>query len=82
MSDDVDMSGNKNSRLSGEKADLSKGCIQKKKSGKWGVVSAKSGYFWIQDYEERKDAEDALKAYHAQKNFDEIYPDSLSFQLR
>lgn len=41
------------------------GCIQKKPSGKWGIISNKTGKFWPQDYDSKENAENALKAYHA-----------------
>ena len=43
------------------------GCVQKKDNGKWGVISNKTGKFWKADYDTKKDAKDALEAYHANK---------------
>ena len=40
------------------------GCVRKRR-GKWRVMSNKTGKLWPQTYDTRKDAEDALKAYHA-----------------
>lgn len=41
--------------------------IQKKPNGKWGIISYKKkpAEWWDADYETRENAEDALKAYHA-----------------
>jgi hypothetical protein len=40
------------------------GCI-KKSGDKWRIISNKTGKLWPQKYKTKKDAEDALKAYHA-----------------
>jgi len=45
------------------------GVIQKKPNGKWGIISIKAKEWWIPNYDSRENAEDALKAYHANKGF-------------
>ena len=57
------------------------GVIQKKKNGAWGVVSKKTGYFWKQNYDSKEDAEKALKAYHAQHNFDFSFPNNIKLRI-
>jgi hypothetical protein len=41
--------------------------IKKDSKGKWRVLSGKTGKMWPQTYNSKKDAEDALQAYHANK---------------
>jgi len=41
--------------------------IKKDSKGKWRVLSGKTGKRWPQTYDSKKDAEDALQAYHANK---------------
>jgi len=41
--------------------------IKKDSKGKWRVLSGKTGKMWPQTYDSKKDAEDALQAYHANK---------------
>jgi hypothetical protein len=41
--------------------------IRKDSKGKWRVLSGKTGKMWPQTYNSKKDAEDALQAYHANK---------------
>ena len=45
--------------------DVIKGSNVKKVDGKYRVLSGKSGKMWPQTYDSKKDAEDAIKAYHA-----------------
>jgi len=40
------------------------GCISKR-GDKWRIISNKTGKLWPQHYDLKKDAEDALDAYHA-----------------
>jgi len=47
--------------------DVVKGSNVKKVDGKYRVLSGKSGKMWPQTYDSKKDAEDAIKAYHAKK---------------
>jgi hypothetical protein len=47
--------------------DVIKGSNVKKVDGKYRVLSGKSGKMWPQKYDSKKDAEDAIKAYHANK---------------
>ena len=47
--------------------DVIKGSNVKKVDGKYRVLSGKSGKMWPQKYDSKKDAEDAIKAYHAKK---------------
>jgi hypothetical protein len=50
------------------KEDVVKGSnIRKDSKGKWRVLSGKTGKMWPQTYDSKKDAEDALQAYHANK---------------
>jgi hypothetical protein len=55
-----------------ETAELGKkeGVVQKKPSGKWGIISYKATppRWWDSDYDTKEDAEDALKAYHANRH--------------
>ena len=44
--------------------DVIKGSNVKKVDGKYRVLSGKSGKMWPQTYDSKKDAEDAIKAYH------------------
>ena len=39
------------------------GCISKR-GDNWRIISNKTGKLWPQTYDTKKDAEDALKAYH------------------
>ena len=41
--------------------------IKKDSKGKWRVLSGKTGKMWPQTYDSKKDAKDALQAYHANK---------------
>ena len=45
------------------------GVVQKDKNGKWRIISYKTNppEFWDAHYDSKKDAEDALAAYHANK---------------
>lgn len=43
------------------------GCIKKDKDEAWRVISNKTGKYWRAKYKSRKKAENALKAYHANK---------------
>jgi hypothetical protein len=47
--------------------DVIKGSNVKKVDGKYRVLSGKSGKMWPQTYDSKKDAEDAIKAYHTNK---------------
>jgi len=40
------------------------GCVRKR-GDEWRVMSNKTGKLWPQTYDTKKDAEDALKAYHS-----------------
>jgi len=42
------------------------GCISQR-DGKWRIMSNKTGKLWPQTYDTKKDAEDALDAYHASR---------------
>lgn len=55
-----------NEDKSGEGKCPKSGCV-KQVSDNWRVVSNKTGKLWPQKYDSKKDAEDALKAYHANK---------------
>ena len=46
------------------------GVVQKDRSGEWRIISYKTNppEFWNAHYDSKKDAEDALSAYHANKN--------------
>lgn len=52
-----------------EKRAREEGVIQKDKSGKWRIVSLKTSpaEYWNAHYNTKKDAENALQAYHANK---------------
>ena len=41
------------------------GCIEKDASGNWRVIYNKTGKYWPQHYDSETNAENALKAYHA-----------------
>lgn len=43
------------------------GCITKDKSGAFRIISNKTGKLWNAHYKSKKNAENALKAYHASK---------------
>lgn len=43
------------------------GCIEKDKEGNWRVINNKKGGYWKAKYSSREKAENALKAYHANK---------------
>jgi hypothetical protein len=43
-----------------------KGCIRQV-GGEWKVMSGKTGKYWPNSYPSKKDAEDALKAWHASR---------------
>lgn len=43
-----------------------KGCIRNV-GGEWKVMSGKTGDYWPNSYSSKKDAEDALKAWHASR---------------
>jgi hypothetical protein len=45
------------------------GVVQKKPNGKWGIISIEAEEWWQPDYESQEKAENALKAYHANKFF-------------
>jgi hypothetical protein len=47
--------------------DIVKGSNIKKVDNKWRVISGKTGKMWPQTYDTKKDAENAIKAYHASK---------------
>jgi len=47
---------------------IEEGVVQKKPTGKWGVLSTKTGKFWDADYDSEADAQAGLKAYHANKS--------------
>jgi hypothetical protein len=42
------------------------GCISQR-GDKWRIMSNKTGKLWPQTYDTKKDAEDALDAYHASR---------------
>lgn len=48
------------------------GCVQQKDNGSWGIISNTTGEFWKPDYKSKESAENALKAYHANKSFSEL----------
>lgn len=43
------------------------GCIQKDKQGNWRVISNRDGSYWKAKFKSRKNAESALRGYHASK---------------
>lgn len=43
------------------------GCIEQDSEGNWRIISNKTGEYWKQKYESREKAENALKAYHANR---------------
>ena len=43
------------------------GCIKQDSKGNWKIISNKTGEDWPQTYDTKKDAEDALDAYHASR---------------
>ena len=46
--------------------DVVKGSNIKKVGDDWRVISGKTGKLWPQKYDSKEDAEEAIKAYHAQ----------------
>jgi hypothetical protein len=57
------------------------GCVQKKKNGKWMVISNKTGKPWNAEYDTEEKAKAAIAAYHAQKRFSRTFSssDNISF---
>ena len=43
------------------------GCIEKDNSGKWRIISNKTGKYWPAYYRSKESAEAALSAYHANR---------------
>jgi len=43
------------------------GCIEQDSEGNWRIISNKTGEYWKQKYTSKEAAEDALKAYHANR---------------
>jgi uncharacterized GH25 family protein len=57
-------------RMEVSQADLEKaktsGVVQKRPdNGKWGIIAIKKGLWWSQSYSSKENAEEALRAYHA-----------------
>lgn len=49
------------------------GCVQKKKNGKWMVISNKTGKPWNAEYDTEEKAKAAIAAYHAQRGFSKVF---------
>jgi len=60
----------KREKVSAEMLEKAKsdGVIQKKPNGSWGIISIQAGEWWNADYDTKENAENALKAYHANKS--------------
>lgn len=49
------------------------GVVQQDKDGNWRIISLKDGEFWNAHYQTKESAKAALRGYHAQKGFSNLY---------